>query len=44
MADYQQTISEQEERTDDEKTLSDYTKVIENNNQGQQYDYIFLNF
>lgn len=44
MTDYEQTFAEQEEQTDYEETLNEYTEIVNSNDQEQQYDYTYLNF
>jgi len=44
MADYEQTLAEQDEQTDYEQTLGEYTEVIDSNDQEPEHDYSYLNF
>jgi hypothetical protein len=44
MADYEQTLAEQDEQIDYEQTLGEYTEVIDSNDQEPEHDYSYLNF
>lgn len=44
MADYEQTLAEQDEQTDYEQTLGEYTEVIDSNDQEPEHDYSYPNF
>lgn len=44
MADYEQTLTEQDEQTDYEQTLGEYTEAVNSNDQEPQHDYSYLNF
>jgi len=44
MSAYVQTVANQEEQADFEQSLTEYSEIINDNNENYQYDYTYVNF
>lgn len=44
MSAYVTTVANQEEQADFEQSLTEYSEIINDNNENYQYDYTYVNF